>query len=180
MLATDPVNHVAIALWPVNPPGCSIAPLQIGVFNADSAGNLTTTDSSATMPSTLVGSVDDLKISPSGDLIAAAGSAGLQCFHFNGANPVTAYTPVCSLQRLHQRNVLGPQRTPLRFVGPSTNKLHVFNVNAITATEAKPGSPYVINAPIHLAVQSPEVTEELSEKRGASFLASYGGSGAPT
>jgi hypothetical protein len=37
----------------------------------------------------------------------------------------------------------------------SSNKLHVFNVNGSMATEA-PGSPYVINAPIHLAVYSPQ------------------------
>lgn len=152
MLATDPTNHVAIALWPVNPPGCSTAAQQIGVFTADANGNLTTTDTSATMPSTLVGSVDDLKISPAGDLLAVAGNAGLQVFHFNGASSVTAYTNLLTADPISE--TFWDRNGHLFALSQSANKLHVFNVNASAATEA-PGSPYVINAPIHLAVYSP-------------------------
>ena len=153
MLATDPTNHVAIALWPVNPPGCSTASQQIGVFTADANGNLTTTDTSATMPSTLVGSVNDLKITPAGDLLAAAGSAGLQVFHFNGASSVTVYTNLLTADPISE--MFWDRFNHLFALSPSTNKLHVFNVDGSTATEA-PGSPYVINAPIHLAVWSPQ------------------------
>jgi WD40 repeat protein len=152
MLGADPTNHVAIALWPVNPPGCSTAPLQIGVFTADSAGNLTTTDTSATMPSTLVGDVDDLKISPAGDMLAVAGSAGLQVFHFNGASSVTEYTNLLTSDPISE--MFWDRSNHLFALSQSSNKLHVFNVNGSMATEA-PGSPYVINAPIHLAVYSP-------------------------
>lgn len=152
MLATDATNHVAITLWPVNPPGCSTAAQQIGVFTADANGNLTTTDTSATMPSTLVGSVDDLKISPVGNLLAVAGSAGLQVFHFNGASSVSAYTNLLTSDPITE--MFWDRYGHLFALSQSTNKLHVFNVNQLTATEA-PGSPYVINAPIHLAAYSP-------------------------
>jgi len=44
------------------------------------------------MPATLIKSPYDMKMSPSGQLLAVAGQEGLQVFHFNGSNPVTHYT----------------------------------------------------------------------------------------
>jgi WD40 repeat protein len=97
--------------------------------------------------------VDDLKISPAGDMLAVAGSAGLQVFHFNGASSVTEYTNLLTSDPISE--MFWDRSNHLFALSQSSNKLHVFNVNGSMATEA-PGSPYVINAPIHLAVYSPQ------------------------
>jgi len=150
-LTTDPTDHVAIALWPANPPGCSAAPQQVGSFTADAKGNLTTTNTSADMPSTAITMVNDMKISPEGNLLAVGGVGGLQVFHFKGANPPTAYTGVLTTDTINQTS--WDRFNHLYALSQSAGKLHVFTVTASSAEEA-PGSPYTINQPQYLAVQS--------------------------
>lgn len=151
-LATDPSNHVAIALWASNPPGCSVtAPQQIGSFTADASGNLTTTNTSANMPPTIVTGVNDMKISPAGNLLAVGGTGGLQILHFNGADPPTTYTAVLTTDPINQ--MFWDRFGHLYAISQTAGKLHVFCVTASTAQEA-PGSPYAINAPQYIAVQS--------------------------
>ncbi len=150
-LATDSSNHVAIALIPANPPGCTgIAP-QIGSFTADASGNLTTTNTSATMQSTVVTSVNDMKASPAGNLLAIGGTGGLQVFHFNGADPPTPYTAALTTDTISQ--MFWDRFGHLYAISPATGELHVFTVTPFVAMEA-PGSPYPIGAPQYLAVQS--------------------------
>ncbi|HEX4283830.1 MAG TPA: hypothetical protein VHZ28_01980 [Terracidiphilus sp.] len=150
-LATDSSNHVAIALIPANPPGCTgIAP-QIGSFTADASGNLTTTNTSATMQSTVVTSVNDMKASPAGNLLAIGGTGGLQVFHFNGADPPTPYTAALTTDTISQ--MFWDRFGHLYAISPATGELHVFTVTPFAAMEA-PGSPYPIGAPQYLAVQS--------------------------
>jgi len=151
-LTTDPSNHVAIALVAANPPGCSATtPQQIGSFTADASGNLTTTNTSANMPSTVISSVNDMKISPAGDLLAVGGTGGLQIFHFNGANPPTAYTAALTTDPINQ--MFWDQFGHLYAISQTAGKLHVFSVTSSAAQEA-PGSPYSIDAPQYIAVQS--------------------------
>jgi hypothetical protein len=87
--AADPTNHVAITMQAVdqnfNPDG----PPQLATYTADNSGNLHTTSTPANMPQTAVGTVTDLKMAPSGKLLAVGGTAGLQIFHFNGSSPIT-------------------------------------------------------------------------------------------
>jgi hypothetical protein len=143
---------VAIALVAANPPGCSATtPQQIGSFTADANGNLTTTNTSANMPSTVISSVNDMKISPAGDLLAVGGMGGLQIFHFNGANPPTAYTAALTTDPVNQ--MFWDQFGHLYAISQTAGKLHVFSVTSAAAEEA-PGSPYSISAPQYIAVQS--------------------------
>lgn len=93
LAAADPTNHLAIPIQPYpeeysNPSG----PFKLASYTVQSNGNLTTTSTWATMPSVSVGNVTALAMSPSGKLLAVAGTTGLQVFHFNGANPITPYT----------------------------------------------------------------------------------------
>ncbi len=88
--AADPTNHLAVAMAPMKNFNAAGAP-QLAVYTQSSDGNLTTTSTSANMPKTLVTSVADLWMSPSGKLLAVAGGSGLQVFHFNGAGPITQY-----------------------------------------------------------------------------------------
>jgi len=109
------------------------------------------------MPSTSINPVD-LEMSPSGTLLAVAGSGGLQIFHFNGASPITNFTGVLTtdfIDRLfwdHSNHLYALSPVP----GPSTSglgKLHVFTVTDTGAIEA-PGSPYAIQNPGTLTVSS--------------------------
>src|SRR5258708_3749557 len=92
LAAADPTNHVAFTMQPANPPGCAPGPLQLASYTADANGNLNTTNTYANMPATLIASPSDMKMSPSGKLLAVAGQEGLQIFHFSVALPIKPYT----------------------------------------------------------------------------------------
>ncbi len=148
--AADPFNHVAMTLWASNPPGCSSANQQIASFTADSNGNLTTTNTNSNMPSTQVTNVQDLKVSPSGLLLAVAGQGGLQVFHFNGANAPTAYTPLLTTAAINQ--MFWDNDNHLYAVSQTSGQLMVFNVTP-TAYSQAPGAPYSVSDPGFIAVQ---------------------------
>jgi hypothetical protein len=151
LVSADPVDHVAMVLQAANPPGCGSNNPQLASFTADSKGNLTTTNTSANMPTTLIPSVNDLKMSPSGKLLAVAGTNGVQVFHFNGANPPTAYTPLLTTDSITQ--TFWDNDNHLLAIDQADGRLHVFNVTATSYSEA-PGSPYAVSQPEAIAVQS--------------------------
>lgn len=151
LVSADPIDHVAMVLQAANPPGCGSNNPQLASFTADSKGNLTTTNISATMPTTLIAYVNDLKMSPSGKLLAVAGTNGVQVFHFNGANPPTAYTPLLTSDSITQ--LFWDNDNHLYAINQIGGTLHVFNVTGASYSEA-PGSPYTVSQPEAIAVQS--------------------------
>jgi hypothetical protein len=149
--AADPTNHVAITLQPVNnqefnPDG----PARLAAYTSDNAGNLHTASTLANMPSAAVGTVTDLKMGPLGKLLAVAGTAGLQVFHFNGANPITAGTGLLTKSEIDQ--MFWDNDHHLYAISQSAGKVFVFTVTATSATQA-PGSPYTLAHPQNIAVQ---------------------------
>jgi hypothetical protein len=146
----DPTNHVAVAIYPEKgaPFGPQDGPELLATYTADAAGNLSTNNTYKNMPGVAVGSVNRMRMSPSGKLLAVAGSAGLQLFHFNGASPITKYTGLL---------VSGPvtmaywdNANHLYVLGAS--KLYVFNATPTSVTQAA-GSPYTVKNPSALIVQ---------------------------
>ncbi len=148
LAAADPNNHVAIALTPFNFLTQEGAP-QLAVYTQQSNGNLTTTSTSANMPKTQVTSITDYWTSPSGKLLAVAGTTGLQVFHFNGANPITHYTGLLTTNEIDQ--VFWDNNNHLYAISHPAGKLYVFTVTPTTHSQA-PGSPYTINSPENLIV----------------------------
>jgi hypothetical protein len=148
--AADPTNHVAITMQAVdqnfNPDG----PPQLATYTADNSGNLSTTSTPANMPQTAVGTVTDLKMAPSGKLLAVGGTAGLQVFHFNGSSPITHDTGLLTNNRVDQ--FFWDNSNHLYAISQSAGKLFVFTVTPTSATQA-PGSPYTISHPQNIAVQ---------------------------
>ena len=148
--ATDSANHVAITLQPVNqdfnPDGAAL----LATFTADAAGNLNTASTLHNMPSTAVGAVTGLGMSPSGKLLAVAGSKGLQIFHFNGGNPITVGSGLVALPQIDQLS--WDNSNHLYAISQSAGKLYVFTITPTGGSQA-PGSPYSIHGPINLAVQ---------------------------
>jgi hypothetical protein len=148
LAAADTGNNLAVTLTPNNDM-TQTGPTQIGVYTADSSGNLTTESTSANMPTVAVGNVNDLKMSPSGKLLAVAGSTGLQVFHFNGANPVTRFTGLLTTDAVNQ--IAWDNLNHLYAVASAAGKLYVFAVTA-TGVRQVPGSPYAITSPGYVAV----------------------------
>jgi outer membrane protein assembly factor BamB len=92
----------------------------------------------------------DLAMSPSGKLLAVAGTNGLQIFHFNGSAPLTAYTGLLTSMDIDQ--AFWDNQNHLYAVSQNGGRLFVFTVTPTSASQAS-GSPYVINHPRQMIVQ---------------------------
>jgi hypothetical protein len=149
--AADPQNHVAITMQPVNQQTFSPdkSP-QLATFTAAANGNLSTSSTADNMPETLVGSVTDLKMAPSGKLLAVAGTGGLQIFHFNGASPITRYTGLLTKDEIDQ--TFWDSENHLYAISRTAGKLFVFTITPTGNREAS-GSPYSIAHPQNIIVQ---------------------------
>lgn len=150
LAAADTTNHVAITETPANPPGCLGLPVRISTWTADAKGKLTTTSTHSNMPTTAIVSPFDLKMAPSGQLVAIAGQEGLQVFHMNGADPVTSYTPLLTTDPINM--MFWDNNNHLYTISRKANKLHVFTITNSEYSEA-PGSPYAITSPNDIIVQ---------------------------
>ena len=162
LTAADTTNHVAMTEVPCYAlGGVAATQVQLATYTADSSGNLTTTDTSASMPGTSVTSPQVLKMSPSGTFLAVAGSGGVQVFNFNGTSPITKLTGLLTTDTVGAiawDNNNNLYMTTANAYAPNTpitnpNKLYVFTVTDTGATEA-PGSPYTIQFSGAIAVQS--------------------------
>jgi hypothetical protein len=149
--AADPTNHLAITFQPVNQNTFSPdGPAQLATYTAGSSGNLSTTSTVGNMPDAAVGTVTGIGMAPSGKLLAVAGTAGLQVFHFNGASPITHDTGLLTKYQVDQ--VFWDNDNHLYAISQSAGKLFVFTVTPTGANQAA-GSPYTISNPLDLAVQ---------------------------
>jgi hypothetical protein len=148
--AADPTNHLAFTMLPANPPGCAPGPLQLASYTADASGNLKTTNTHSNMPATLVYEPNDLKMSPSGKLLAIGGQEGLQIFHFKRASPMTHYTGLLTTDPIDQ--MFWDNNNHLYAISHSAGKLFVFMITP-TGHHMAPGSPYTISSPDDIIVQ---------------------------
>ncbi len=159
LTATDNANHIAMEEDPCFQQNGTVATqVQLAVWTADATGAVTTTDTSATMPGTKVSTPMDMKISPSGTLLAVGGIGGLQVFHFNGASSITADTDVLTTDSV------------ARVAWDSHNHLYAITSSGVGieprasftcllcsdtgSPQPAPGSPYTLANPWDLAVQS--------------------------
>jgi 6-phosphogluconolactonase (cycloisomerase 2 family) len=116
----------------------------------DASGNLNTTDTYADMPATSIVTVYDMKMAPSGKLLAVAGQEGLQVFHFNGASPITKYTGLLTSDPINQ--MFWDNDNHLYAISQTSGKLFVFTITPSSHEEA-PGSPHAIDSPDNIIVQ---------------------------
>ena len=150
LLAADPTNHLAVLEQPANPPGCAPGAFKVASYTADSSGNLATNETYKTMPTTVVQNAYDMKMSPSGKLVAIAGGEGLQVFHFNGANAPTHYTGRLTKDPIDQ--MFWDNNNHLYAISHTVGELLVFTITPTTHEKA-PGSPYPITGPQQIIVQ---------------------------
>jgi hypothetical protein len=148
--ATDSADHVVVPVQPMS--NASFEPsgaYQLATYTADSSGNLTTNSTYSNMPKVLVAGVTSVSMSPSGELLAVGGTAGLQVFHFNGANPVTHYTGL--LTNLEVDQMSWDNDNHLYAISQSGGKLFVFTITPTSYSQAA-GSPYTITKPQNVTV----------------------------
>jgi hypothetical protein len=90
-IAADPANHLAAAM---NTPFSENSDtFQLASFTINNTtGAIQSTDTYANMP-TLQVYPTSMDMSWDGMLLAVGGCSGLELFHFNGANPPTAFGP---------------------------------------------------------------------------------------
>jgi hypothetical protein len=136
----DPTDHVAIAVQAVNQFGNDGLP-QLATYAVHSDGNLTTTSAYWNMPTT-ANQVYDMEMSPSGQLLAVAGTAGLEVFHFNGSKPITPYTGLLTNDEIDQ--CFWDNDNHLYAISSKSSLLFVFTVTPTSYRQA-PGSPHLIN-----------------------------------
>jgi len=146
----DPTNHLAIVEQPANPPGCANGPVQLATYTVKSNGNIHTNSTYKNMPAPKVQSIYDMKMSPSGKLLAVGGQEGLQIFHFNGGGPITHYTGLISTDPIVQ--MFWDNNNHLYAISQTSGKLLVFTITPTTYKMA-PGSPYAISQPQDIIVQ---------------------------
>jgi hypothetical protein len=150
LAAADTTSNVAVSFTPLDGmAGTTAGHAQLGVYTADGSGSLTTASNYSNMPPTLVGNVIDLSMAPSGKLLAVAGSAGLQVFHFNGDKPVTHYTGLLSRDEIDQ--IFWDDSNHLYAISRTAGKLFVFTVTPTSEVKAA-GSPYSIANPENIIV----------------------------
>lgn len=148
--ATDAADHVVVPVQPMS--NASFEPsgaYQLAVYTADSSGNLTTTNTYSNMPKVSVASVTSISMSPSGKLLAVGGTAGVQVFHFNGANAVTRFTGLLNSVEIDQMS--WDNDNHLYAVSQSAGKLFVFTITPNSHSQAT-GSPYTITKPQNISV----------------------------
>jgi hypothetical protein len=134
--AADPASNLAVAFVTE-----ASNRTQLGVYTADSSGNLTTKSTYQNMPSTAVGIPNVLQISPGGSLLAVAGPRGLQVFHFHGSNPITPYTGLIAAHTIY--DLAWDTHNHLYAIG--AGRVNAFRVTSTGYKQAS-GSPYAISA----------------------------------
>lgn len=133
LTATDPTNHVAIAMQPMEGYGMTAGPYQLATYTASGTGALTTASTSANMPAVLVGNLTAMSMAPSGKLLAVAGTSGVQVFHFNGANPISKDTGLLASGEIDA--IAWDSDNHLYAVSRTAGKLYVFTVTPTGESE---------------------------------------------
>jgi Big-like domain-containing protein len=166
--AADPINHMAVAMTretgdfePCGDPHLT----QLASFTMASDGNLTTTNTPDKMPTPKVHPAV-LNMSPSGQFLAVGGNEsftvssgaqtpGLQVFHFNSANPITAFSKVLTTAPID--GIRWDNNNHLYALSNSTKKLYAYTVTSSGIT-AVPGSPSTIASTPNALVVVPTST----------------------
>ncbi|HEY1647418.1 MAG TPA: hypothetical protein VGF96_05525 [Terracidiphilus sp.] len=140
-------NTFAVQLYPE-----WTAPPQLGIFTANSSGNLSSTNTSSNMPTSSFDS-PSTTFSPSGDFLVACGAGyggnGIEIYKTNGANPLTLYKTVLTSTPIDQ--MAWDSSNHLYAISNSDNELYVFTVTPTSVTQ---DAAWSIGAPYSMIVVS--------------------------
>jgi hypothetical protein len=145
LAAADASNHLSMIA------NCGTVD-RVATYNViPQTGDVSTKSSCTTMPSTAVGNSQKTAMSYSGQILAVAGTNGLQLFNFSGTAEATQRTGQL-LAGVNINRVIWDPSNHLYAISQTSNKLYVLNVTSSGVTQA-PGSPYTIASPREIIVQ---------------------------
>ncbi len=133
---SDSTNHLAIGLSLEFGPSKA----QLASYTVDSQGNISSTNTWENMPS--LDYLADMKLDPTGKILAVATGTGVQFFHFNEGSPITAFTGVIGKSGF-VNEVAWDQHGHLYAQNGASGRMHVYDVTS-TSVKEMPGSPTVI------------------------------------
>jgi len=142
----DPAGHLAVLLVPESFSNCcgAYGPQQLASYTINSkTGAISTTNTWENMPTLELSTVTAMNMSPSGALLAVAGSPGLEIFHFNGAAAPTTDGGVL-LPSVDIDQLAWDGSNHLYALSYSSSELYVYTVTPTSISEAA-GSPYKVN-----------------------------------
>jgi hypothetical protein len=141
MLTGDPSNHLAYAFRKYYPSISELStPYFLASYTVDTQGNLSTESNYTNMPAANIGTLSSMSISPSGSLLAVAGSYGFELFHFDGGSPITKIGGLFASGPVTQ--VAWDKDSHLYVL--TTSSLFVYTASS-TGVEHAPGSPYTLS-----------------------------------
>jgi hypothetical protein len=147
--ANDSANHFAVGFTIFNPPGDDIEPgVALGTYTVNTSGTPSTTSNYETMPVTSVGDPYSMGIDPTGKILAVGGEGSFQLYHFNGANPITAYSGVINTNDLI-RTIAWDKTSHMYLL--TDHSVDIYNISTTSYTELK---PWEFNAPYSMIVLS--------------------------
>lgn len=143
IVAADNTSHLAAA---VNTPFASNSDtFQLASFTINNTtGAITSSNTYSNMPVLKV-YPGVMNMSWAGNLLAIAGSPGLQLFHFNGAAVPTPYGGVL-LPNVNISQLAWDKSNHLYVLSYPSQQLYVYTVTSTKIAEV-PGSPYKVSAP---------------------------------
>ncbi|HEX4039203.1 MAG TPA: hypothetical protein VHX37_14190 [Acidobacteriaceae bacterium] len=149
--AADNTSHVVVAVG-VTPAGSlqGSGPYQLATYTADASGTLTTTATSATMPTTQVGQPNPYLFSADGKYLAVAGPSGLEVYANNNGTLTAVGSP---LNSDNINFVQWDSNDDLYALSLESQQLYVYTVTTAGA-KAVSGSPYSATGASGLAVAS--------------------------
>lgn len=147
LVAADPTNHMAATMIYSDASNGAYIDTKIATIAVNTAnGSQSTTSTYANMPDTDT-QVSALTMAPSGKLLAAGGSNGIQIFNFNATGQATRNTGL--ITNMNVTAMFWDNNNHLYAISKADNTLRVFTVTP-TGFEESPGSPYSIPHPVAL------------------------------
>jgi hypothetical protein len=141
LIGTDTTNHAVAFLSSLDSSGNHTSlPLRLVSFTIQADGTLTSTNSDSNMPTVSL-APGVVSVSPDGTLIAFDQPGGFQLFHFNGAAPLSAFSPL--ITTTEQIGQFAWDNHGHLYALSNRGTLYVFSITAEGITQAQ-GSPYGI------------------------------------
>jgi len=150
IVTSDPTNHLAMNMLYFDQNGTQSNKIETIAINTTN-GDLTSSSTFSNMPETDVQNVDGLTMSPSGKLLAVAGSNGIQIFNFNPNGQATQNTGLITTAPITQ--MYWDNSNHLYAISNADNAIHVFTVTTTGATEVQ-GSPWNVPHPVAMTGHS--------------------------
>lgn len=150
LIGTDTTNHVAAFLSSLDSSGNHTSlPSRLASFTIQTDGTLVSTNTNGDMP-TVPHAPGIVSMSPDGRLVAFDQPGGFQLFHFNGAAPLTAFTPIVATTE--QIGQFAWDNHGHLYALSNRGTLYVFSITADSIMPAQ-GSPYSIRGAQDLLIQ---------------------------